>query len=319
MKLRCAILDDYQQVALSVADWTGLRDQVELRPLHQHLKGPEQLLEAIGDCEILVAMRERTSFDAALLAQLPNLKLLITTGMRNAAIDIPAAQARGVVVCGTASASEPPVELTWALLLALARGIAPENAALRAGGPWQSTLGSDLYGAQLGLLGLGKIGSKVAQIGLAFGMRVAAWSQNLPREKAESLGVAWMESKAQLLQTSDFVSIHLVLSERTRGLLGRDELALLKPGAYLINTSRAGLVDSAALQDALESGRLAGAALDVFDQEPLPPHHPYRNLPNLLATPHLGYVTRRNYARYYADAVENIQAFLAGNPIRVLH
>ncbi|MBN9417428.1 hydroxyacid dehydrogenase [bacterium SCN 62-11] len=313
-KLRCAILDDYQRVALSLADWSSLQERVEVRSQDQHLED----LDSLRDCQILVAMRERTRFDAATLQRLPNLKLLVTTGMRNAAIDLPAARALGITVCGTASASEPPVELTWALLLALARGIVPENTALQAGGAWQSTLGADLHGAQLGLLGLGKIGSRVAQIGLAFGMKVAAWSQNLKPETAEALGVEPKQSKEQLLQTSDFVSLHLVLSERTRGLLGRQELALLKPTAYLINTSRAGLVDQTALREALQAGQLAGAGVDVFEQEPLPLNDPMRSLPNLLATPHLGYVTRRNYLRYYQDAVENIQAYLNGTPIRLI-
>lgn len=317
--MRCAILDDYQGVALGLADWASLSEQVEFHSLPQHLEDPDQLVEAVADCQILVAMRERTRFDAAVLSRLPHLKLLITSGMRNAAIDLQAAKNQGIVVCGTGSASEPPVELTWALLLALARGIVSENNALTGNGPWQSTLGADLHGAQLGLLGLGKIGSRVAQIGLAFGMKVAAWSQNLRRESAESLGVEWLESKEQLLQCSDFVSLHLVLSQRTQGLLGRRELALLKPGAYLINTSRAGLVDQEALQEALQAGQFAGAAVDVFDQEPLPAEHPMRSLPNLLATPHLGYVTRRNYMRYFEEAVEDIRAFLHGAPIRVIN
>ena len=310
-KLRCAILDDYQQIALCLADWSSLHDRVELTSFPT-AQSPQQLV----DFDILVAMRERTAFDAKTLEQLPKLKLLITTGMRNASIDVAAARARGIEVCGTASASEPPVELTWALLLALARNLVPERLSLQQGG-WQTTLGADLHGQQLGLLGLGKIGLKVAQVGLAFGMRVAAWSQNLTPEAALSQGVEWQD-KAQLLSSSDFLSLHLVLGPRTKGILGLAELRRLKPTAYLINTSRAGLIDSEALEQALSQQWFAGLGVDVFDQEPLPPNHYLRTLPNVLSSPHLGYVTRRNYTRYYGDAVEDIQAFLARSPIRLL-
>lgn len=238
--------------------------------------------------------------------------------MRNSVIDYAAAEEHGVTVCGTASSSTPPVELTWALLLGLARGIVEESGALRSGGPWQSTVGVDLHGSRLGLLGLGKIGSRVAQVGLAFGMHVSAWSQNLTAERAEEVGVERAASKEELLASSDFVSVHLALSERTRGLLGAAELALLKPTAYLINTSRAAIVDQDALLAALHEGRIAGAGVDVFDVEPLPAGHPMRTAPRLLATPHLGYVSRANYRTYYGQAVENIQAYLAGSPLRQL-
>jgi phosphoglycerate dehydrogenase-like enzyme len=223
-----------------------------------------------------------------------------------------------VTVCGTPSSSTPPVELTWALLLGLARGIVTENNALRAGGPWQSTVGADLHGRRLGLLGLGKIGGRVAQVGLAFGMRVGAWSQNLTAERAEEVGVDLAASKEELLAESDFVSVHLALGDRTRGLVGAAELALLKPTAYLVNTSRSAIVDQDALLAALHAGRIAGAGVDVFDAEPLPAGHPMRSAPRLLATPHLGYVSRSNYETYYGAAVENIQAFLAGTPLRRL-
>ncbi|GHA86286.1 hypothetical protein GCM10010512_17220 [Streptomyces thermoviolaceus subsp. thermoviolaceus] len=238
--------------------------------------------------------------------------------MRNSVIDYAAARKAGVTVCGTESSSTPPVELTWALLLGLARGIVPENNALRSGGPWQSTVGADLHGRRLGLLGLGKIGSRVARVGQAFGMEVMAWSQNLTQERADEAGVSLAASKEDLLATADFVSVHLVLSDRTRGLIGAEQLALMKPTAYLVNTSRAAIVDQDALLTALHEGRIAGAAVDVFDTEPLPADHPLRTAPRLLATPHLGYVSRANYERYYGQAIEAIEAYLNGEPIRVL-
>jgi len=238
--------------------------------------------------------------------------------MRNTVIDYAAAEAHGVTVCGTASSSTPPVELTWALLLGLARGIVGESNGLRSGGPWQHTVGADLHGRRLGVLGLGKIGSRVAQVGLAFGMHVSAWSQNLTKEYTDEVGVHLADSKEDLLAESDFVSVHLALSDRTRGLLGPAEIALLKPTAYLVNTSRAAIVDQAALLAALHEGRIAGAGVDVFDTEPLPADHPMRTAPRLLATPHLGYVSQANYATYYGQAVEDIQAYLAGSPVRRL-
>jgi phosphoglycerate dehydrogenase-like enzyme len=318
MKLRCAVLDDFQDVALSMADWSGVGDAVDVVPHRRHFTDRDALVEAIGDCEIVVIMRERTPFPAELFARLPRLRLLITTGMRNASVDLEAAARHGVTVCGTASASEPPVELTWALILGLARHVVRESTALRDGGPWQSTVGMDLHGRRLGLLGLGKIGGKVARIGSAFGMDVAAWSQNLTAERAAAEGVRFVSSKEELLETSDVVSVHLVLGDRTRGLLGEPELRRMRPTAYLVNTSRAAIVDQAALADALRGGWIAGAGVDVFDEEPLGPEHPFRTLPNLLGTPHLGYVTRRNYEGYYRGAVEDIRAYLAGEPVRVI-
>ncbi|MFE2158625.1 D-2-hydroxyacid dehydrogenase family protein [Streptomyces lydicus] len=319
MTPRCAVLDDYQGVALSTADWSPLADAVDVRTLRQPFRSEDEVVAAIGDCEIVVAMRERTPFPASLLARLPRLRLLITSGMRNAAIDLDAAARHGVTVCGTASNTEPPVELTWALILGLARDVVTENTALRAGGPWQSTLGADLHGRTLGLLGLGKIGTRVARIGLAFGMDVVAWSRNLTPERAAEAGVRATATKEELLEGSDFVSVHLVLGERTRGLLGADELRRMRPTSYLINTSRAAIVDQSALLQALRENWIAGAGLDVFEQEPLPADHPLRTLPNVLALPHLGYVTRRNYEGYFQQAVEDITAFLAGAPIRQLH
>jgi phosphoglycerate dehydrogenase-like enzyme len=318
VRLRCAVLDDFQRVATEVADWSVVADDVEVVSFDRHIDGEDDLVAALAGFDIVVTLRERVPFPGSLIARLPRLKLIVASGMRNSVIDYAATEAHGVTVCGTASSSTPPVELTWALLLGLARGLVEESNALRSGGPWQSTVGADLHGRRLGLLGLGKIGSRVAQVGLAFGMRVGAWSQNLTRDRAEEVGVELAPSKEELLADSDFVSVHLALGDRTRGLLGRPELALLKPSAYLINTSRAAIVDQDALLDALYAGRIAGAGVDVFDVEPLPADHPMRTAPRLLATPHLGYVSRANYATYYGQAVENIRAFLAGAPVRRL-
>ncbi|MFJ8139224.1 D-2-hydroxyacid dehydrogenase family protein [Streptomyces sp. NPDC096013] len=318
MPLRCVVLDDYQNAATGLADWSPLGDTVEVVSLREHLGGEDELAAALATADIVVTLRERVPFPASLLARLPRLKLLIASGMRNTVIDYAAARAHGITVCGTASSSTPPVELTWALLLGLARGIVEEANSLRDGGPWQQTVGADLHGRTLGLLGLGRIGSRVAQVGLAFGMRVTAWSENLTKERADEVGVQRAASKEELLTTGDFVSVHLALGDRTRGLLGPAELALLKPTAYLINTSRAAIVDQDALLTALHEGRIAGAGLDVFDTEPLPADHPLRTAPRLLATPHLGYVSRANYTTYYGQAVENIQAYLAGSPVRQL-
>ncbi|MFG2781376.1 D-2-hydroxyacid dehydrogenase family protein [Streptomyces prunicolor] len=318
MPLRCVVLDDYQNVATELADWSPIEDTVEVVSLREHLDDETELAAALATADIVVTLRERVPFPASLISRLPRLKLLVASGMRNTVIDYAAAKAHGVTVCGTASSSTPPVELTWALLLGLARGIVEESNSLRGGGPWQQTVGADLHGRTLGLLGLGKIGSRVAQVGLAFGMRVTAWSQHLTKERADEVGVQLAASKEELLADSDFVSVHLALGDRTRGLLGPAELALLKPTAYLINTSRAAIVDQDALLTALHEGRIAGAGIDVFDSEPLPADHPIRTAPRLLATPHLGYVSHANYTTYYGQTVENIQAYLAGSPVRQL-
>ncbi|MER5768750.1 D-2-hydroxyacid dehydrogenase family protein [Streptomyces sp. NPDC001985] len=316
--LHCAVLDDYQGVAHSLADWDGLAPRVTTRFLPTHFTSRDALVDAVGHCEILVVMRERTPFPEELFARLPRLRLLITSGMRNASIDLEAAARHGVTVCGTASSSEPPAELTWALILGLARQVVPENSALRTGGPWQQTLGADLHGRRLGLLGLGRIGGRVARVGAAFGMEVAAWSRNLTPERASEHGAVAVATKEELLETSDFVSVHLVLSDRTRGLVGEAELRRMRAGAYLVNTSRAAIVDQEALLRALREGWIAGAGSDVFETEPLDAADPLRSAPNFLALPHLGYVTRRNYEGYFGQAVEDIAAYLAGEPVRVL-
>ncbi|WP_187193364.1 MULTISPECIES: D-2-hydroxyacid dehydrogenase family protein [unclassified Methylobacterium] len=314
----CLILDDYQNAALGLADWARLSDRVAVAPVTEHIADRDALVARIDQAEILVIMRERTPFPADLLERLPRLKLLVTSGMRNLAIDVAAARSRGITVCGTGSSPTPPTELTWALILGLARHLAVENRNLRDGGPWQSTIGTDLAGATLGILGLGKIGARVAEIGRAFGMRVIAWSPNLDDARAAAAGVERAQSKDALLEASDVVSIHLVLGERTRGLLGEEELRRMRPGALLVNTSRAPIVDQAALVRALEERWIAGAGLDVFETEPLSADSPFRHLPNVLALPHVGYVTRSNYRTFFTQAVEDIEAWLAGSPIRLL-
>jgi phosphoglycerate dehydrogenase-like enzyme len=316
--LRCAVLDDYQNVALGSADWSALAGRVEVRTVSRPFTGVADLAETVGDCEILVIMRERTAFPAEAFERLPRLRLLVTTGPRNASVDLAAAARHGVTVCGTASASEPPAELTWALILGLARHLPAEIAALRGDGPWQQTVGTDLHGRRLGVLGLGRVGGHVAAIGRAFGMDVVAWSQNLTAAHAAEHGARLAASLDELLEESDFVSVHLKLSDRTEGMIGAAELKRMRPTAFLINTARAQIVDQGALAEALESGWIAGAAADVFEIEPLPLGDRLRRLPNLLATPHIGYVTARNYATFYGDAVADIEAFLAGAPVRVV-
>jgi phosphoglycerate dehydrogenase-like enzyme len=314
----CLILDDYQQAALTLADWSRLADRVAVSAIAEHIPDRDALVARIAEAEILVIMRERTPFPAALLERLPRLELLVTSGMRNLAVDVAAAQGRGVTVCGTESSPTPPTELTWALILGLARHLPEENRNLRAGGPWQSTIGTDLAGATLGLLGLGKIGARVAAIGRAFGMRVIAWSPNLDDARAAAAGVERAACREALLEASDVVSIHLVLGERTRGLLGAAELRRMRRSAILVNTSRAAIVDQPALVQALEEGWIAGAGLDVFEEEPLPADSPFRRLPGVLALPHLGYVSRDNYRTFFTQAVEDIEAWLSGAPVRQL-
>jgi phosphoglycerate dehydrogenase-like enzyme len=313
---RLAILADYQNVALGLAQWHSLGSGVTVQAFHDTLSDPDALARRLGDFEIIVAMRERTPFRRPLLERLDNLKLLVTTGMRNASIDLKAAAERGVMVCGTDVLTPPTVELTWGLILSIARHIPRENQAMR-NGQWQSTVGVDLQGRTLALLGLGRLGSRVANIGEAFGMRVIAWSQNLTDERANSFGAERVE-KQELFRRADFLSIHMVLSSRTRGLVGSPEFAVMKPTACLINTSRGPIVDEQALIAALESRKIAGAALDVYDQEPLPADHVLRRLDNVVLTPHLGYVTEDDYRVMYPQALEDVRAFLDGHPIRVI-
>ena len=313
---RVAILDDYQDVALSVADWKSLGPEVAVQAFHERLVGEDVLVKRLADFEVIVAMRERTHFPRSVLERLPKLKLLVTTGMRNVAIDAKAAAELGIVVSGTGMLTPPTAELTWGLILALARHIPEEAQHMRSGG-WQTTVGVGLHGKILGVLGLGKLGSEVARVGRALQMEVIAWSQNLTAEHASSVGATRVE-KDELFQRADFVTIHLILSKRTRGLVTARELALMKPGAYLINTSRGPIVEERALIDVLTNRKIAGAALDVYDEEPLPENHSLRRLDNVVLTPHLGYVTIENYRRAYGEAVEDIRAFLAGNPIRTI-
>ena len=313
---RVAILDDYQNVAMGLADWTSLPAGSEVVAFRDHLHEPDAVAKRLAEFDVVVAMRERTAFPRALLERLPKLRLLVTTGMRNASIDVKAAAERGITVCGTSGLPYPTAELTWGLVLALFRRIAVEDRATREG-KWQTTLGLGLNGKTLGVIGLGTLGSRVARYGKAFEMEVLAWSQNLTAERAAEVG-ATLVGKDELLRRSDVVSIHLVLSDRSRGLVGARELGLMKRTAYLVNTSRGPIVDEAALIRALRDGTIAGAGLDVFEPEPLPLDHPFRKLPNTVITPHLGYVTEETYRVFFGHALEDVQAFLRGAPVRVL-
>jgi phosphoglycerate dehydrogenase-like enzyme len=317
MAVRCAILDDYQNVALKLADWSKVKDRAEIKVFREHLGGPDKVIAALQGFQIIVAMRERTGFPKKVIDALPELKLLITTGMRNASIDTEAAKARGITVCGTGTFGNPTSGVAIGLILELTRHIGYENARLHAGSPWQTTVGLDLDGMTLGIVGLGKLGTRTAAIAKAFGMKVIAWSQNLTAEKCREAGVDYA-TKDELFRQSDFITIHVVLSARTRGLIGAAELALMKPTAFLINTSRGPIIEEAALISVLNQHKIAGAGLDVFDVEPLPLDHPFRKMDNVVITPHLGYVSEQNYRRYFADAVEDIGAFLDGKPVRQL-
>jgi phosphoglycerate dehydrogenase-like enzyme len=310
---RVAVLDDYQDVAKTIVAWP---DGLDVVSFTDHIDDPNELVAALQGFDVVVAMRERTAFPAAVLEQLGDLRLLVTTGLRNAAIDVAAARDRGVVVSGTWGIVSNTVELTWALVLAVARRLPDEVASVRAGG-WQGHIGADLHGRTLGLLGLGNIGSRVARVGAAFGMDVVAWSANLTDQRAAECGATRVDKDA-LFRSADVVCIHLVLSDRTRHLVGGPELALMKPTASLVNTSRGPIIDDDALIDALERGAIAGAGLDAFDVEPLPADHPYRRLPNVVATPHIGYVTGDCYRIFYDQIVEDITAFLEGAPVRVV-
>lgn len=313
---RIAVLDDYQGIALSIGGWGRLPSDSAIEAFRDHLSDEDALVQRLQPFDVIVAMRERTPFPRSLLSRLPNLRLLVTTGMRNAAFDMQAAKDLGVTVCGTGGMATPTAELSWGLIIGCVRHIAEEDKATRAG-QWQTTIGPTLHGKTLACLGLGNLGSQVAKVGLAFGMDVIAWSQNLTPERASEVG-ARLVSKDELFSQADVLSVHLVLSDRTRGLVGRTELALMKPTAFLINTSRGPIVDEAALIAALRERRIAGAGLDVFDPEPLPQDHPFLQLDNTLITPHLGYVTQETYERFYGEAVEDILGFLNGSPVRVI-
>jgi phosphoglycerate dehydrogenase-like enzyme len=308
--INVAVLDDYQGVAMSIVDWSKVSDRANITVFKDHLADQNAVAERLAPFDVVCIMRERTPMPGSLLKRLPKLKLIASTGPRNASIDLAAAAERGIAVTHTGYTSVPTIELTWALILASARHISSEAASVRSGA-WQHTLGDDLAGKTLGILGLGNVGSGVAKIGLAFGMNVIAWSQNLTSDAATAVG-ARLVSKEELLRTADVISIHIILSKRTVGLIGAAEFALMKPSARLVNTSRGPLVVEAALLDALGNHRIAGAAIDVYDVEPLPQDHPYRRAENLLATPHIGYVTRGLYECFYRDTVANISAWLDG-------
>jgi D-3-phosphoglycerate dehydrogenase len=317
MPLRCAILDDYQNVTLSMADWPKVADDIAITVFNEHLGSADEVIAALQGFAIVCAMRERTAFPRAVIEALPDLKLLVTTGMRNASIDLEAAKAGGVVVCGTPSFGNATAAIATGLMLELSRHIGYENARLKAGASWQSTIGLDLEGMTLALLGLGRLGARMAEIGHAFKMHVIAWSQNLTAAACKQAGVEQVE-RDDLFRRADFLSIHVQLSQRTRGLVGSSEFGLMKPSAFLINTSRGPIVDEAALIAALRAKRIAGAGLDVFDVEPLPIEHPLRKLNNVVLTPHLGYVAEQNYRAFFAGIVEDIRGFLDGKPVRVL-
>lgn len=316
MSVQIAVIDDWQNVASSVVDWSALDAVGQVHFLHDFPADTATMVERLKGFEVICVMRERSSFDKALLQGLPRLKLLVTGGMRNAAIDIPAAKALDIQVCGTDSYKHAAPELTWALIMASTRNLLAEANSLRAGG-WQVGLGGDLHGKTLGVLGLGSIGQKVAQFAKVFGMRVIAWSENLTPQRAAESGVTWV-SKRELFEQADILTIHLVLSDRSRGLVDAQALGWMKPTARLVNTARGPIVDEQALVQALSSGRLAGAALDVYADEPLPAEHPLRSLPNVLATPHIGYVSEQNYRQFYQQMIEDIQAWANGVPVRVL-
>ena len=317
MALRCAILDDYQNVVLKVVDWSKVKGDVEFKVFNEHLGGPDEVIAALQGFQIVVAMRERTGFPKQVIDALPDLKLLITTGMRNASIDTEAAKARGVTVCGTSSFGSPTSGIAIGLMLELTRHIGYENARLHSGATWQTTIGPDLEGLTLGILGLGKLGVRTANIAKAFGMKVIAWSQNLTPEKCQEAGVGYV-SKDDLFRQSDFISVHVVLSQRTRGIVGAHEIGLMKPSAFLINTSRGPIIEEAAMLAALRDKKIAGAGLDTFDVEPLPLDHPLRKMDNAVITPHLGYVSEQNYRGYFSGVVEDIRGFLDGKPVRVM-
>jgi phosphoglycerate dehydrogenase-like enzyme len=313
--VQVAVLDDYQGVALPSADWSPLNGKANITVFRDHLTDSTALVERLKPFNVLSVMRERTPLTRAILEQLPNLKLIASTGFRNASIDLAAANEHGITVCHTGYSAHGAMEMTWALILAMLRNIPAEFASVQKG-QWQISVADDLQGKTIGIVGLGSIGARIANIAQAFGMNIVAWSQNLTPESAEKHG-AQLVSKEELFRSADIVTIHLVLSSRTKGIIGTPEFARMKPTAYFVNTSRGPLVEEEALISALRSRAIAGAALDVYDLEPLPPSHPFRSLDRLLVTPHIGFVTKETYRIFYRDTVENIVAWLGGKPIRV--
>ena len=317
MRYRCAVLDDYQNVAFKLADWSKVAADVDVTVFNEHISPAAAVHRALADFDIICMMRERTPFRRDTIEALPKLKLLITTGARNLSIDMAAAAERGITVCGTSSFGNPTTGITFGLILELTRRIGFECARLKAGEPWQVTLGPDIEGMTLGIVGLGKLGARVAGVAKAFGMKVIAWSTNLTPEKCKEVGVDYA-TKEELFRKSDIVTIHVQLSDRSRGLIGGNDIGLMKPSAFIINTARGPIVEEKALIAALKERRIAGAGLDVFDVEPLPLDHPLRKMDNVVLTPHLGYVSEQNYKSYFAGVVEDIRGFLDGKPVRVM-
>jgi phosphoglycerate dehydrogenase-like enzyme len=317
MRYRCAVLDDYQNVALKFADWGQIAADVDVAVFNRPMSGADEVHRTLQDFHIVCMMRERTPFRRNTIEALPNLKLLITTGARNASIDMAAAGERGITVCGTGSFGNPTVGVTFGLILELTRRIGYEHARLKSGELWQATLGPDIEGKTLGIIGLGKLGLRVAGVAKAFGMKVIAWSPNLTPERCREAGVEYA-SKDDLFSNADIVTVHVQLGDRSRGLVSAKEFGLMKPSAYIINTARGPIIDERALIAALDARRIAGAGLDVFDIEPLPLDHPLRRMDNVVITPHLGYVSQQNYQHYFPDVVDNIRAFLDGKPVRVI-
>jgi phosphoglycerate dehydrogenase-like enzyme len=315
--LKAAILDDYQNVAMTFADWSPIAKDVEIEVFNKPFASQAEAIQALQGFAVVAGMRERTPFPRAVIEALPDLKLLITTGAKNNSFDVKAAAERGVTVCGTGALGSPTTGIAFGLMLELTRRIGFENARMKKGEPWQVTIGQDLEGLTLGIVGLGKLGRRSAQVGKAFGMKVIAWSQNLTPAQAEEAGVHYA-SREQLFSDADIVTIHYQLGPRSRGLITADDLGRMKKTAYLINTARGPLVDETALIAALREKRIAGAGLDVFDVEPLPLNHPFRAMDNVVITPHLGYVSEQNYKKYFPDIVEDIRAWLDGKPVRVI-
>jgi len=315
--LKLAVLDDYQGTAKDLGDWSQLPQGTEVEFFQDHINDEDRLVEQLQDFDMVMGMRERTAFTRSILSRLPKLRLLMTTGLRNAAFDIPAATELGIPVCGATGMGEGPTELTWGLIIAMLRHIPEEDQRSREG-KWGTTVGVGLKGKTLGLLGLGHIGSLVARVGAAFDMNIIAWSQNLTAERSQEFQ-ATLVDKETLFKEADILSVHLVLSDRSRGIVGAPEFALMKPTAYLVNISRGPIVDEKALIDALERKAIAGAALDTFDIEPLPSDHPLFKTPNTLICPHLGYVTEESYRAFYAGIIENVRAFVSGEPVRVIN